>query len=199
MYNPFISAAKAAIAALTTDEAKAYYSVRAQQDTQAVADAALSIGIGLYQVCLAFYTLGAIAGEAHYNAVTRTVTVEPETKLIEGTKAIAIAPASIALPVAPIATDAAIITAHGVTFAPEIIEAEVIEPKYLPTPAIAALPEGKSEKQVRKEMMKFTRQDLRDGCTKRNIKFRMNDSKTVLANKLIKYQKAQGGRLVGLR
>ena len=64
-YNPYSEALKA----LTSDRAIAFYSVRAQSHTQAVLDAALTVGIGIYQLCSFVYGLGAMVGEVHYSAL----------------------------------------------------------------------------------------------------------------------------------
>jgi hypothetical protein len=69
-YNPFISAIDVAVTELTSDAAKRYYTNKAQADIQTTVDAALTVGIGLYNLCSFIYALGASVGDAHYVAVT---------------------------------------------------------------------------------------------------------------------------------
>jgi hypothetical protein len=68
-YNPYVAASKAAIAAFTSPEAKAYYASRALEDI----DRIITVCTAIYSVCHFAYGLGALAGKAHYNAVS-TVT-----------------------------------------------------------------------------------------------------------------------------
>jgi len=90
-YNPFISAAKAAAAALTSPEAVNYYQRRAQGDI----DRALAVIGHVYSICSFVYSLGALAGEAHYSAVCTHTKAEPIQPCLPAPNAIA------ALPPAP--------------------------------------------------------------------------------------------------
>jgi hypothetical protein len=58
-YNPYTATLSAAFTELTSDRAKQYYALRAQQDTQMVLDAALSAGIAAYEAAIFTYNLGA--------------------------------------------------------------------------------------------------------------------------------------------
>ena len=92
-YNPFISAAKSAAAALTSPEAVNYYQRRAQDDI----DRALAVVGHVYSICSFVYALGAMAGEAHYAAVcTHTKAADPVQPCLPKPRAIA------ALPPAPV-------------------------------------------------------------------------------------------------
>jgi len=91
-YNPFISAATSAAAALTSPEAVNYYQRRAQDDI----DRALAVVGHVYSVCSFVYALGVIAGEAHYAAVcAHTKAADPVQPCLPKPRAIA------ALPPAP--------------------------------------------------------------------------------------------------
>jgi hypothetical protein len=57
-YNPYISAFSAATAELTSASARAYYSRRAQSDTQSVIIAAVQTGVALYEAAVFTYSLG---------------------------------------------------------------------------------------------------------------------------------------------
>ena len=89
-YNPYSEAFRA----LTSDRAIAFYSIRAQADTQMVLDSALTVGIGIYQLCSFVYALGVMTGEAHYSAVSKVTTASVSAQPCFPTpKAIAALPA----------------------------------------------------------------------------------------------------------
>jgi hypothetical protein len=90
-YNPFSTAISSAIAELTSDDAKLYYSLRAQQDIQTVL-------VGFIQLCVMAYELGQAAREwvDAYNA-SAIPTVE-EATLIEPMPLLMGIPVLLALP-----------------------------------------------------------------------------------------------------
>lgn len=199
MYNPFVDAAFAAYTELSSERAINFYHRAGWAIAQrAIDDTLISITYAVY----AAYTLGRLAGEAHYNAVSTVTEADADAPAIEGSDTplmlegctdITIVPHQVSLPV-PSFSDA-IVTEYGVTFAP-VIEAEVIDQKALPAaPVTPALPQARSEKEVRTGMMKFTRTDLRAACTDRGIAFKMSESKSALCTKLIQYQKDSNRRL----
>jgi hypothetical protein len=99
-YNPFVSAAKAAAAALTSEDAKAYYVSRSLEDI----DRVITVFEAVYSVCSFVYSLGALAGEAHYAAVCTHTKAEPGQKCLPKPRAIAaLPPAKPCLPKPPIA------------------------------------------------------------------------------------------------
>lgn len=101
-YNPFIQALIAAWAVLISDEAKSYYHVRAQQDTQAVADAAVTAFALFYQAAVMAFQMGQMARNLYElvqasNAATKVDTVvdEPQIKLLAPATVAGLLPASV--------------------------------------------------------------------------------------------------------
>jgi hypothetical protein len=60
-YNPFKSAAQAAIAELTSDQAQRYYAIKAQKDFQTSLDSTLTLIGWVYQLSEMVYHLGALS------------------------------------------------------------------------------------------------------------------------------------------
>jgi hypothetical protein len=117
-YNPYTASASAAITELTSDRAKQYYAIRAQQDTQMVIDATLTAGIAVYEAAVLAYQMGAFVRawiEATEQAAIEctaivpaisteiALTQKPEILAVEESITYQLAPAAAALTVALVA------------------------------------------------------------------------------------------------
>lgn len=192
MYNPFISATKAAFDAITCDEAKDFYRLKAQADTQAVIDTTLDVGIGLYQLCSFVYALGAATGEWVADTIEAsqdaTVTDLNTIRYLPAPRAVAALPAVSSAPKAPIITPAPI--AKG-------------------TPESAkALTQGlaNTDEFRKSSYLKLTKKQLIERCVKRGLRPKKSYTKAKLADMLtasyapVKPWQAQshGGRVVNI-
>jgi hypothetical protein len=122
-YNPFTTAATAAWAELTSDRAWSYYKLRAQADSQTVLDGAVWTIARFALTCQWVYGLGV---QARTWVDARNTPTEASV--------LAITPSPL-----PSLEDYWAME-FQVESQPEIIDAEIVEEIYLPTPAIASLP-----------------------------------------------------------
>lgn len=165
-FNLFVAAAQAAIAELTNDSAKQWYSLKTQKDVQSTLDAALTVGTMLYQVSLAVYTLGALVGDTCFNAVSAAQPVKPKPCLPS--------PMAIGgyLPAAKVGTQQR--------------TKPLITPNTAPIYAVIITPPGTKEaEQHRPRLELCTRDRLRHECRRRNIRYSVTDRKQDLINRLI--------------
>jgi hypothetical protein len=94
-YNPYTATISLAFTELTSDRAKQYYAIRAQQDTQIALDAALSAGIAVYEAAVFTYNLGAFV-RAWMHATEQAASTPLSNHAIECTAIVPVASASIA-------------------------------------------------------------------------------------------------------
>ncbi len=87
-YNPYTASFRAIATELTSDRAKQFYAIRAQQDTQMVIDATLTAGIAVYEAAVLAYQMGAFV-RAWMHAV--------EQSAIECMAIVPVAPAAVAI------------------------------------------------------------------------------------------------------
>jgi hypothetical protein len=123
-YNPFYSAAQAAIAELMSDQAQRYYAIKGQKDVQNALDNALTLIGWVYQLSELIYHLGALSRDwcDQMVAASEQLTISSSYVLCPAAAPVALLPAalpkSIRLPGALASSGVAIVTPAPAETAP---------------------------------------------------------------------------------